>query len=427
MMKRLAMVLLLAACGGDAAARRETGGRVEPTRSDSGGVEVLVHDPAGFAAAPAITLDATPLAVIAGSAEDEAADISTVTPALFLGDGRLLGIDRQRQVLVLFSADGASRQEFGRQGSGPGEYGAVGTILPIGGDRFLVMDFRNGRISHFDPAAGPGREWSISDAMGMGATSPVGMLGDEVMLWGGIFGTGDAVGMPGIKTALLDTTAGTTRRLFATADEEADASAARVIELPGGGRAVAAVRMASGPMLTAFPSVFAWDGRFVVTDPNTYRFEWRDTTGAVQRVLRVHRPRVAVTDQVWQDYISDFIDQVSGVSTSSSGMAMMTMGGGVPDTAMIRQQMSGEEHADSLPAFDRARLAPDGTLWVFDYKVPRQDGWAATAFDREGRILGRISEASGNPPLAIGTDRMAFRTEDDLGIATITVRRLVMP
>jgi hypothetical protein len=147
----------------------------------------------------------------------------------------------------------------------------------------------------------------------------------------------------------------------------------------------------------------------------------------VTRILRVQRPRVAVTDQVWQDYISDFIDQLTGVSAGPGGVTMAMMGGGAPDTAQIRQQMTSQEYADSLPAFDRTRLAPDGTLWVLDYRVPRQDGWAATAIDREGRILGRITVPTGSAPVAIGNDRMAFRTEDDLGIATITVRRIVMP
>ena len=72
-------------------------------------------------------------------------------------------------------------------------------------------------------------------------------------------------------------------------------------------------------------------------------------------------------------------------------------------------------------------VTPNQVAWLIDYRHAGHAGWAATAFDREGRILGRIVEATGDPPVAIGNDRMAFRTEDDLGIATITVRRIVMP
>ena len=89
--------------------------------------------------------------------------------------------------------------------------------------------------------------------------------------------------------------------------------------------------------------------------------------------------------------------------------------------------MRGEEHADSLPALGRTLVTPNGTLWVVDYEVPGEDGWAATAFDAEGRIIGRIVESEGAPPVAIGDDRMAFRSEDELGIATITVRRIAWP
>lgn len=418
----------LAACGGGDRPDTVIGGALDATRSDSAGVELLVHDAAGFASAPSITLDSTPLAVIEGSADDEAADISTITPQLFLPDGRLLGVDRQRQVLVLFAADGGARQEFGRRGSGPGEYGGIGGVLPVGNGAFLVMDFMNGRISFFSPEAGPGRELPISDAMGMGTTQPIGVVNGKILLWGTIFRGTESAELPGIKTSLLDTLTGATTRLFATAPEEdPNEGAPRVIELPGGGRAMMAMRVSAGPMLTAFPSAFAWDDAVVVTDPNRFQFTWHDTAGAVTRILRVHRPRVAVTDKVWQDYISDFIDMVTGRSSGPSGLAISTMGGGAPDTARMRQEMSSQEHADSLPAFDRTRLAPDGTLWVLDYKVPRQSGWAATAIDRNGRILGRIVEPAGEVPLAIGDDRMVFRTEDDLGIATFTVRRIVMP
>lgn len=431
MIRRLAAILLLAACGKGAAENGTTSGPVVPVASDSAGIRILSHDAAALASAPLITFDPAPLAVIEGSAEDEAADISTIIPQLFLPDGRLLGIDRQRQVIVVFAADGSAREEFGRQGSGPGEYGGIGSILPIGDGKYLVIDFRNGRISTFDPESGPGTEFAISDAMGMGMTTPAAMVDGKVLLYGGIFGGPEASGPPGFKTALLDTLTGETRRLFATAPEpDPEESGMRVVELPGGGRAVAAVRISGITMLSAFPSAFGWNGAFVVTDPNTYRFTWHDTTGAVTQVMRVARPRVAVTEKVWQDYISDFIDQMTGAAPAGSaggGLAMTMMGGGTPDTAQMRQQMSGEEHADSLPSFDRTRLAPDGTLWVFDYRVPRTEGWSATAFDREGRILGRIVETTGYPPVAIGSDRMAFRTEDDLGIATITVRRVVMP
>ncbi len=86
--------------------------------------------------------------------------------------------------------------------------------------------------------------------------------------------------------------------------------------------------------------------------------------------------------------------------------------------------MEGEEHADSLPAYRDVHVTPDGTMWVTDYPVPGDSGWAATAFTTDGRILGRIVSPTGSAPVALGDDRLAFRTEDELGIATITIRRI---
>ncbi|MBP7620255.1 MAG: hypothetical protein KA745_04745, partial [Gemmatimonadales bacterium] len=98
-----------------------------------------------------------------------------------------------------------------------------------------------------------------------------------------------------------------------------------------------------------------------------------------------------------------------------------------PDTAEMRKNMLANEHADSLPLFERTQVTPNGTLWVVDYPIPGADGWAATAFAKDGRILGRLVEAKGAAPLAFGDDRVVFRTEDDLGIGTFTIRRVNFP
>jgi hypothetical protein len=98
------------------------------------------------------------------------------------------------------------------------------------------------------------------------------------------------------------------------------------------------------------------------------------------------------------------------------------------DVSQLAGEMQEEPRLETFPVFSRVEASPDGRIvWAIDYRESADTtGWSATAFDREGRILGRIEEATGDPPVAIGNDRMAFRTEDDLGIATITVRRIIM-
>lgn len=418
------VLVLLMACGGGDAADNVATGPLDPTRTDSAGVVLLSHDAGALGRAPRITLDSAPLAEITGSAEDESVDISTIIPTLFLPDGRLVGRDRQRQVIVVFGADGAERQEFGRQGSGPGEYGFLGGIVPADNGDLLVHDFRNGRLSRFNPATGPGAEYPLAQPIGAGGSQPVGMVGGKILMFGMNFQGGDTPTPPGVKAVLFDPASDQARRVFTTGPEEQEPEAPRIVS--GSGGMVMAARAISITALEAMPTVFAWNGQYVVTNANQYAFEWRDTTGAVTQRLRVHAPRVPVTDAVWGAYVDQMIGQITGTVSSGIGVTMM-VGGGTPDTAMMRREMLAEPHADSLPGFERTHVTPNGNLWVMDYPVPGSDGWAATVFAPDGRILGRIVESSGSAPVAFGDDRLAFRSEDELGIATIAVRKVNMP
>jgi hypothetical protein len=418
------VVALLVACGGGDSTANLASGPIDPVRSDSAGVVLLSHEAGAFDRAPRITLDSAVIAEIQGSAEDESADISTIIPTLFLPDGRLVGRDRQRQVIVVFGADGSERQEFGRQGSGPGEYGFLGGMVPTDNGDLLVHDFRNGRLSRFNPATGPGEEYPLAQPIGAGGSQPVGMVGGKILMFGMNFQGGDTPVPPGVKAVLFDPATDQARRVFTTGPEEQEEEAPRIVS--GSGGAVMAVRAISITALEAMPTVFAWNGQYVVTDANQFLFEWRDTTGAVTQRLKVHQPREPVTDEVWNAYADQMIGQITGTVSSGIGVTMM-VGGGTPDTAMMRRDMLAQPHADSLPAFERTHVTANGNLWVMDYPVPGREGWAATVFAHDGRILGRIVEPTGTAPVAFGDDRLAFRSEDELGIATITVRKVTFP
>lgn len=420
------VVLLLAACSGDAGDAERATTSLEPTVSDSAGVTLLTHTADAFDRAPRITIDSAPVASIEGSAEDESADISTVTPLLFLADGRLVGRERQRQALVIFAADGSDRIEFGRQGGGPGEFGFISRVAHFSDTLLLIHDGRNARLTLFDPRTGPATEWPQLKAMEAGATSLLGVVDGKVLMTGMNMAGGE-VATAGFKGVLFDLTADSARRVFTTGPAEQEADQPRIVAAGPGGGAIA-VRAISIQPLQGFPSAFAWQGQFVLTNGSSMQFEMRDTTGTVTAILRIDRPRVAVTGEVWEAHISEMIARVSGAGSGSGPVVFSGGGGGSqPDTADIRRQMRGEEHADSLPAFEGTHVTPDGTLWVIDHAVPGQDGWAATAIAPDGSIRGRIVETSGDAPVAIGNDRLAFRTEDELGIATITIHRIRFP
>ncbi len=412
------------ACGGDDATGRHKGiAALDPVTSDSAGVTLQVHAAETLERAPAITIDPTAIAVIRGSADDPEKDISTIKPERFLPDGRLVGIDQQRGVITVFGADGSTRASFGRRGGGPGEFTIITTLLPTAGDSLIAVDPANSRITFFNADRGLGSEHSLSETVGV-ATSPLGMVGGLLLLWNPNFSDTPGV-LPGAKGAVLDLASNSARRVFTTGPQESEESKPKVINGPNG--AVMAMRAIRTLPLQRFPDAFGWQDEFVLTDGNRYRFEFRDTTGTVTRVLRVDRPRTAVTPAMWAAYVDDQVKAFGRMS--GSGMTVVVGGGGgvANDTARMRADMMVEQHADSLPAFDEVFVTNHGTLWVVDYRVPGSDGWSATAYDVHGKVMGRLARASGDPPVAFGDDRVVFRTEDDLGIATFTIERLRFP
>jgi hypothetical protein len=166
--------------------------------------------------------------------------------------------------------------------------------------------------------------------------------------------------------------------------------------------------------LTVEPQFRIWGDKLLVASGGEWRLDRRDPNGAHLGSYRVNRSAAPLTDSVWSQYVDQVVaSRVAGDSTL--------------DRSAVREQLAAEEHEGSLPAFETVVVTPDQTAWALDYRLPGDSGWAATAFDLRGRILGRIVEPRGDPPVAFGNDRLAFRTEDEDGIATITVRRIRMP
>jgi hypothetical protein len=92
--------------------------------------------------------------------------------------------------------------------------------------------------------------------------------------------------------------------------------------------------------------------------------------------------------------------------------------GGAAQRSAMQERMRATPYPETWPAYGRIHDAPDGTLWVQDYKVsfPAPDVW--TAFDSSGRLLGRLqmpSPATGDIALEVmefGTNEILLRRRD---------------
>jgi hypothetical protein len=403
------------ASGSAAEGARDTVVALAPAERDSAGITILEHPAGALERAPRLTVDHAPMVTIAGSADDMEADISPVIPQLLLEDGRLVGFDRQRQVVVIFSADGSDRQEFGRRGAGPGEYSWIESVIRLNDTTLLVHDAKNARASLLDVRTGPGREYSLAKSLGLGAGNPIGIVRQSLLIWGSVFGT-DAMRLKtpvGVKGVVLDLADGTARHAFGKQPEERTEARAR---LGAGAKILLAAKGID--VLTTYPGAFGWQGGFAVTDGNHLRVELHNADGALRSIIAIAQPGEPLTEAIWEVYVSERLQSMRAAGKLGPGPAAI---------AEMRQRLNAGRRPDTLPVFERMHVTPDGTLWVVDHPVPGRDGWAATAIAMDGRIRGRIVEDMGDAPVAFSDDRVAFRTENELGIATLSVHRLRVP
>jgi hypothetical protein len=80
-----------------------------------------------------------------------------------LKDGRVLVSDMKDKSLQLIDFKG-SATKIGREGSGPGEYGLPGRLIPLPGDSTAVFDMVNQRYLTIHPDGKAGKDWRLEAA-----------------------------------------------------------------------------------------------------------------------------------------------------------------------------------------------------------------------------------------------------------------------
>lgn len=408
-MKRLAPALLLLACtatSGDTASRATA--PLEPTTRDSAGVTIHEHPGDAIDRAPLIAFDDASLAVYAGSADSEEGDVSALTQMRFTSAGDLVGFDRSEQQLVVFPVDASPWRRFGRKGAGPGEIGRYGELVVLVGDTLAFRDGPNARIAIISPREGILRERALT---GRRSGSLLGRVtsGEYVMhgfAVGGI--TPDPQTGPLNQPVEIRTWRGGEDSVISRFIAGQVAMWREFLTIDGG----TAMAM-YGAELSVEPQLALWDDAVAISPGPDWWIERRDLSGSLMSVVRINRPPTQLTDSMWAAHVDTSVAEWIRRDT-------------LANVAEVRERIAARRQDLDVAVIQELVVTPNQVAWLIDYRHAGHAGWAATAFDREGRILGRIVEATGDPPVAIGNDRMAFRTEDDLGIATITVRRIVM-
>lgn len=381
-----------------------------PTVRTEAGVKVMQHDRNAFTRATQLELVGAPLSVIGGADGDAEHELTYAYYVSLLADGRLATLSPIGNMFYVFGADGKYQRTLGQKGKGPGEYMRPSGNLLLPGDTLLITDDANAQISWFHPDKGFIKAKARGTDGRLRMEKAVGVLpgGNIVVSSSGLVQDGEMLKI--------------TRPPASVAIVSYDGKAVTQFQVPD----LELYKMNIVMRGRSFPDtrvrgfspgavVAAWDSNVVTGTADAYQFDIRNASGAVQSRVVVNVPRIAVTKAMREARIERTLQRYRN---------MPGEGGVKPNLAEVEKAERDLPVADSLPAYSRFFATPNKTLWVVDAGAPNAAGWTATAFRRDGAIVGRLRVTGEGMPLAFGNDRVVIRTEDEDGVATFTVRRI---
>lgn len=392
---------LLTACGQEASS-----GPVVSVRDSAGIVIVdnsgsLADDAGGWSVAT------EPELVIGTGGDDPHHQLFQVAGATRLSDGRIVVGNGGSQEIRIFDSGGSFLATYGGSGEGPEEFSRLQLMGSIAGDTLVIVDPALRRISLLHPDDGFGPQARITDDVA-GYVLPQGLFSDGTILTGGA----------PIRHGPQEEGLG--RDFTSYRSCNLDGSLATDFgEFPGQEFFFRHRQGPSGPRGTATPIPF---GKIpmVAAAPNRLFFgsgdEWEvkayHPDGRLERLIRLDRPRVPVTDADVERLIEWMVDTY----TSSEEAAQR-----------LRQGTRELPVAELRPPFGALEADLLGYLWVEEHRLPGDEVREYTIFDPEGRLTGAITLPEGLAPFEIGADYLLGLNRDELGVEYVHLHRLQRP
>lgn len=406
--------MLVVGCnGGEAGGSASVAGESEPiapTVRTEGGITIMEHSADAFERAPQLEVEPIPLMVAGGAGGDPTYDLTRVSYAVPLSDGRLFTFSRVGNAVYLFDRQGKGERVFGQTGKGPGDWMRFVDPQVLAGDTLLVVDLGNQRLNWLTADGGvvrtarlevSGEMWRVNSLVGRLPTGE--MIMHSAGTWGGH--ETDSLNRSIASITGLDVAASAWRTI-ATIPDLTGAE----FETRFRGRRSSEWR----PLrLGGWALVTVWDSLVASVEATSPAIDLRDASGTIRSRLVINRPGRAVTDAIRAAQVDMELARLS--APASEGMV---------DPDESRRLAREAPFADTLPRFSRLMAASDGTLWAVDAIAPSDSGWSATAFRPDGAIIGRLQVRGRSTPMAFAADRVIVRTEDEDGVVAVHVHAL---
>ncbi len=352
------------------------------------------------AAAQAPRLDASSRVRI-GSADGEAAYLlNRIATALRLSTGEIVIADRGTSQLRWFSPTGTWLRSVGREGSGPGEFRGLRSLLLLPGDSLLAEDGLEARMTLYDRTSRLVRSWQISAAGSFITPPPIGRLPDGSFVAPTERELSPPPGHSHYQAILIRYRDG------AIIDTLATARGGESFSVPCGTATQPGICGMGVPYGVRSLAAVVRD-RVFVGNGERYELVRIDATSGKTDTLRREVPAVPL-DAARRAY---FVDSITV---------------GLPEArrAVVRDRFSGAPARRTMPAFD-ALIADDaGRLWL---ARPQERGAAERRWDlldEGGRFVGTVALPSALKVTHIAGGYVVGISRDADGVEYVEVYRL---
>jgi hypothetical protein len=325
----------------------------------------------------------------------------TVIGVRELGDGRIIVADRVDLGLVVADFKAQTTKQISRKGGGPGEYGMLARIWPLGGDSTLMPDLTQ-------------RRWLILDGDRVVTTVPPD--NPTVKATQGLFLGADAAGYvmretydetpvgqsaTGVadssflvryhrSTARVDTVARLMRRP-SVSTRETNAKGETTFS------SVRALRLRVGEQYIVHP-----DGWIAIVRINPFRVDWRSPEGRWTLGAPLPVPVIRMTER----------EKAASRARTAASQAANQSKSAPPLPPQLKTP--DDEWPDVMPPYLQGEIvfSPDGDVIIRRQPSADHPGVAYYAVDRRGRLLG-VLEMKNNERIVSGGRRWLYVVETD--------------
>jgi hypothetical protein len=391
-----ALLVALAGCGGESA---DSSGAVI---RDSAGIQIVQNTTPLWAEGGGWQLSDAPVLSIGELEGDPNYQLYQVNDALRLSDGRIVVANSGSSELRFYDSKGRFKKAVGGKGGGPGEFQGLASLWALADDSLFTYDFRNYRVSFFDPSGEFLRSFQLQNLTG-GRSSPnmVGPFADGSLL---------------IRARTMQfspQTEGGLRRdsvIYLRCDPDG-ALLDSLGWFPGpewyvksdeGIMAASSLAFGRSPVAAAFADAFYFG------PSDSYEIARYDGSGELQRVIRRTHQLLDVTPEDIEHWIDERLTDVDDEN---------------------QRIFWGQLYADmpfpqTMPAYQRLVIDDDGDLWVEEYQRPGDERPHWTVFDAQGVMLGEVETPARFRVYQIGSDFVLGRSTDELDVERVQLYKL---